>query len=43
MNDIEGGVDPDVWVSLTDSDRAKNVDTLIETARKWINDKIINP
>jgi hypothetical protein len=43
MNDIEGGVDPDVWVSLTDSDRAKNVDTLIETARKWIHDKIINP
>ncbi len=43
MNDIEGGIDPDYSVSLSESDRAKGVDSLIETARKWINDMILNP
>ena len=43
MNDIEGGVNPDYNVSLSESDRAKGIDSLIEAARKWINDMIINP
>ena len=43
MNEIESGIEPDCYVCLTESDRAKGVDSLIEAARKWINDMIINP
>lgn len=42
MNDIEGGVDPDVFVSMTDSDRLQGIDTIIEAAREWINGLITN-
>lgn len=37
---IEGGIDPDEFVSLTESDKLKGVDTLIEAARAWINGMI---
>lgn len=43
MEDIEGGVDADFHVALTESDLEKGVDSLIESARKWINDMIVNP
>lgn len=36
-NDIETGVAPNIVVSLTDSDRARGKDTLIEAAISWIN------
>ncbi|MDR0833064.1 MAG: S41 family peptidase [Candidatus Symbiothrix sp.] len=38
MQDIEGGIDPDMVVSLTKADVQKNRDTLIEAARKFLND-----
>lgn len=40
---VEGGIEPDEYVSLTDSDKEKGVDTLIEAARAWINGMIVNP
>ena len=40
---VEGGIDPHQQVSLTDSDKARGVDTLIEAAREWINGMLVNP
>lgn len=34
MNQIEFGIQPDIQVSITDEDRAKGIDTVIEAARK---------
>lgn len=39
-NDIETGVDPDVFVSMTESDTES--DPIIEAAREWIGSLIIN-
>ncbi len=36
MNHIEFGIQPDVATSITDEDRLKGIDTLIETARKLL-------
>jgi C-terminal processing protease CtpA/Prc len=38
MNQIEFGIDPDVWVSLTTEDALKGIDTLIEAARKRLSE-----
>lgn len=40
---VESGIEPDQYVSLTDSDKSKGVDTLIEAARDWINGMLVNP
>jgi hypothetical protein len=37
MQQIEFGIVPDVSVSLTDEDRARGRDTLIEAARELLN------
>ena len=37
MNHIEFGIAPDALVSLTDADKARGVDTLIEAARALLN------
>ena len=37
-NDIEFGIDPDVQVSITDTDYARGVDTIIETARRLLTE-----
>ena len=37
MNQIEFGIQPDISVSITDEDRAKGLDTIIEAARKLLN------
>ena len=37
MNQIEFGIQPDIPVSITDEDRAKGIDTIIEAARKLLN------
>lgn len=36
MNQIEFGIDPDVWVSLSASDQLNGIDTLIEAARSYL-------
>ena len=36
--DIEFGIDPDVQVSITDTDYARGVDTIIETARRLLTE-----
>ncbi len=36
-NHIEFGVEPDVRVDITESDMLRGVDTIIESAREWIN------
>ena len=36
MNHIEFGIQPDIVVSLTDEDRARGLDTLIEAARQLL-------
>lgn len=41
-NDIESGIEPDVKVSMTQSDMERGVDTIIETAREWINSMLVN-
>ena len=33
----ETGVDPDVKVDITEEDMIRGVDTIIESARSWIN------
>ena len=33
-NSTENGIEPDIYCSLTDEDRIKGIDTIIETARK---------
>lgn len=35
---IELGIEPDVYVTMTEEDRNKGIDPIIETARKWINE-----
>ena len=35
---IELGVEPDVYVNMTEEDRAKGIDPIIETARNWIKE-----
>ena len=37
MNPIEFGITPDVTVNMTNTDMARNVDTIIETARDYLN------
>lgn len=37
MNHTEFGIDPDIWCSMSGADTSRNMDTLIETARKMIN------
>jgi C-terminal processing protease CtpA/Prc len=36
MTDIEQGIDPDVWVSMTQEDMNNGLDTLIEEARRYM-------
>lgn len=36
--EIESGVDPNISISLTDFDRARGKDTMIEAAIQWINE-----
>lgn len=35
---IELGIEPDVYVSMTEEDRAKGIDPIIEAARTWISE-----
>lgn len=35
---IEFGIDPDVWVDMTDEDEDQGLDTIIETARKFLSE-----
>ena len=42
MNDIEFGIDPDVFVNMTNEDSEKGLDTIIEEARKLIELKMEN-
>lgn len=35
----ESGIEPDVWLNLTDDDFRNGQDTMIEYARRWINQK----
>ncbi|GHT20065.1 peptidase S41 [Bacteroidia bacterium] len=37
MQEIESGIDPDIFIDQTDEDKANHLDTLIETARKLLN------
>ena len=37
---IEGGIDPDIHVDMTDEDKARGRDTIIEEARAWLNGSI---
>lgn len=39
MEDIEFGIDPDIKVDMTEEDMKKGIDTIIETARKYIAEK----
>ena len=34
---IEFGIEPDVWVDMTEEDEANDIDTIIETARRLIS------
>ena len=34
---IEFGIEPDVWVDMTEEDEAQDIDTIIEAARRLIN------
>jgi len=43
MQQIEGGVAPDVRLDMDEADIKAGVDTYIERARKLINDRIVNP
>jgi C-terminal processing protease CtpA/Prc len=36
MRHTEFGIEPDVRVDMSDGDRARGVDTIIETARRWL-------
>lgn len=37
MNHLEFGIDPDIKVDMSSEDMQRNVDTIIETAREYIN------
>ena len=39
MNHTEFGIDPDIKVDITDEDYYNDIDTIIETARDYINSK----
>ena len=43
LKHIESGVAPDICLQMDEADLKKGVDTYIEFARKYINDRIINP
>lgn len=43
MNDVEFGVAPDIRLDMKDEDILQGKDTYIETARQFINDKLVNP
>lgn len=42
-NHVEFGVAPDIRVDLSDEDMQAGLDTYIESARRFINDKLVNP
>lgn len=42
-NHVEFGVAPDIRVDMSDDDIRSGVDTYIERARDFINDKLVNP
>lgn len=42
MNHVEFGVAPDIRLDMKDEDIKAGVDTYIESARKYINDKLVN-
>ncbi len=37
MQHLEFGIDPDIKVNMTSEDMQRNVDTIIETARKYLH------
>ena len=39
MNQLEFGIAPDIKVDMTSEDMMKGVDTIIETARKYLHEK----
>ena len=43
MNHVEFGIAPDIRVDMKDEDIQAGVDTYMEAARKFINDKLVNP
>ena len=43
MNHVEFGIAPDIRVDMKDEDIQAGVDTYMEAARKYINDKLVNP
>lgn len=43
MNHVESGVAPDIRLDMKDEDILSGKDTYIEEARKFINDKLVNP
>ncbi|MCQ2068963.1 MAG: S41 family peptidase [Bacteroidaceae bacterium] len=43
MNHVESGVAPDIRLDMKDEDILSGKDTYIEAARKYINDKLVNP
>ena len=42
MNHVEFGVAPDIHVDMKDEDKQAGVDTYIESACRYINDKLVN-
>ena len=42
-NHVEFGVAPDIRLDMSDVDILSGVDTYIEKAREFINDKLVNP
>ena len=42
-NHVEFGIAPDIRLDMSDDDLHAGVDTYIEVARKFINDKLVNP
>ena len=43
MNHVEFGIAPDVRLDMKEEDILQGKDTYIEAARKFINDKLVNP
>lgn len=37
MEQLEFGIEPDIHVDMTSEDMARGIDTIIETAREWLN------
>lgn len=42
MNDVEFGVEPDIRLDMKDEDLKAGIDTYIESARAFINSKLVN-